>query len=46
MESSLVTRDKGKPRKTERETIKRYLDCNDLNIDMIYDIVISSNLHN
>ena len=37
MESSLIVRGRGRPRKTIGETIKRDLNFNDLNVNMIYD---------
>ena len=37
MEGSIVTRCKGRPRKTISETVKRDLHVNGLNINMIYD---------
>lgn len=37
MKYSQTARSRGKLRKTTSETIKRYLDINDLNINMIYD---------
>ena len=40
MESGPIVRDRGRPRKTIGETIKRYLDFNSLNINMIHDRVL------
>ena len=37
MEGSLIARDRGRTRKTTCETIKRDLDFNSLNVNMIYD---------
>ncbi len=37
MEGSPIARDRGIPRKTIGETIKKDLDVNGLSIDMIYD---------
>ena len=37
MEGSLIARGRGRPRKTIGETIKRDLNVNDLNVNMIYD---------
>ena len=37
MESSSVARGRGRPRKTICETLKRELNINGLNINMIYD---------
>ena len=36
MEGSLVTKGRGRPRKTVGETVKRDLNINGLNINMIY----------
>jgi hypothetical protein len=37
MEGSQISRDEGRPRKTIRETIKKNLEINQLDRDMIYD---------
>lgn len=36
-EGSQITRGKESPRKTTRETIMKYLEINELKIDMLYD---------
>ena len=40
IEDSYITRGRGRSIKTIEETIKRYLDVNYLNINMIYNIII------
>jgi len=37
MEDSPITRGRGRPRKTRRETIKKDLEINELDPNMIYD---------
>jgi len=37
MEGSQISRDKGRPRKTIRETIEKNLEINQLDREMIYD---------
>ena len=37
MEGSSISRSKGRPRNTINETIKNYLDFNDLSRDIVYD---------
>ena len=44
MKGSLVTRGRGRPRKTIGETVKRDLNVNDLSINMIYDRALWSHL--
>ena len=40
MEGSLIVRGRERSRKTIGETIKRYLDVNGLNVNMIYDRIL------
>ena len=40
MEGNPVTIDRGKPKKIIGKTIKRYLDANSLNINIIYDKIL------
>jgi len=37
MEDSRITRDRGRPRRTIRETIKKSLEINELDRNMVYD---------
>ena len=39
-EGSPITRDRGRPRKITGETIKRELDINGSNVNMIYDRIL------
>ena len=40
MESSPIIRDRGRPTNTIGETIKRDLDFNNLNVDMVYNTIL------
>jgi len=40
MENSPIKRDRGRSRKTMRKTIRKYLEINKLNLNMIYDRTI------
>jgi len=44
MEDSQITRGKGRPRKTIRETIKKDLEINELERNMVYNRTLWSNL--
>jgi len=37
---SLESRDRGRPIKTVRDTIKKYLEINELDRNMVYDITL------
>jgi len=44
MEDSQITRGKGRPRKTIRETIREDLEINELDQNMVYDRTLWRNL--
>jgi len=44
MEDSQITRGRGRPRKTFRETIRKDLEINELDINMAYDRTLWRNL--
>jgi len=44
MEESHVKRDRGRPKKTIRETIRKDLEVNELDSNLVYDITLWRNL--